>query len=235
MTTQTTSTTAPQGTALPLLTSALVDPLTRLDGPPLLPFTDELPPILRLLSKRLELCYRVKTTAMAVTEKNKGGDYHSSGFNIHTTLEVLPLNPHLELIDDALAQHAWQLHGLSAGVLEAAYQMCPQAFAKIVPASIEPQPDVYGQPPQTVELNGQVFNVTYAPLTAQPRNALALNDWHLALYQAYVTKWYEHSANPIPVHTAVATKERQELVHRYELFLCTLLTQYFILTPASAK
>ena len=125
--------------------------------------------------------------------------------------------------------------------------MCPQAFAKIAPAATEPQPDVYDQPPQTVELNGQAFNVTYAPLTAQPLTAqpltalalndwhLALNDWHLALYQAYVTKWYEYSANPTPVHTAVATKERQELVHRYELFLCTLLTQYFTLTPASAK
>lgn len=226
-------TTSPVATAAPpLLTAELLQPLLGLGGPLSMPIADSMPLVLRLLSKLLETRYQVKTRALTLSEKNKGGDYHSAGFGIDT--DLIETDTPAAPLYQALLQHPFSLHGLSVGSLETAYAICPQAFARIAP------PDEHilaGNPladnQQAIDLKGTPLIVTYEPLKATLLHAtpeFTLNDWHKTLYHSYVTKWYEHSANPTPVHATHLATERHDLTSRYELFLCTVLTQYFQIT-----
>lgn len=217
-----------------LLNPDIVLPILRLGEPLSMPLADTLPPILRLLSKLLETQYQVEVRTMSISEKNKGGEYHSAGFSFDTALidRTAQTSSISAQIVDAITRAHFTLHGLSPTAFEPVYTMCAQAFSQIVPHDPHVSVDPHNLTQQAVELRGQSLLVTYTPLTAQLTISIfQLNDWHKTLYHAYVAKWFEHSANPNPVHESVAAHERQNLLSRYELFLCTVLTQYFNLTP----
>jgi hypothetical protein len=207
------------------------------------------PYILRYMNDILNLMFEMKNEKISLTEKNKGGTYPSSSFTITTNFEKVWEYKRKEQVTKRVftikKSSQFLIKCLSEAGKGSTYFNIDNVDKvkdtenahKISEKEIE-KAGGYEKALFSTLNNDRALNecvkfpkgwrwIIYSPFKiVLKEEELKLSDNHKIRYVSFVTKFIENASNLSSTYE-VSSKERKELILKYELFLFEILEEYF--------